>query len=242
MSNKKTFNLEDKTYFVTKPRAEEELEAKKYFNAGFQAALKQGALFRLSLQKHLEEQGLWGPDKEKELLAHKKVIFEGLKTLNKGKIKLKDAKKIALEVFETRRKIQVLLEDVNNMDSVTAEAQGDQEKFNYLISACTYDENDNKVFSSVQDYINRSEQPLGRAAAVAFASHYYGLDADFEKTLPEIQFLMKFKFVNDNLEFVNEKGEKVDKDGKKLETSVETDSGEEESGPFLDDDGTEIKV
>ena len=55
----------------------------------------------------------------------------------------------------------------------------------------------------------------------------FGLDKDYENTLPENKFLKKYKFVDDKLRFIDKKGRLIDSEGRLID----------ESGRFIDENG-----
>jgi hypothetical protein len=121
------------------------------------------------------------------------------------------------------------------LDSHTAEGQADNARFNYLVSACVvYKNNGNKYFKNYEDYLNRASDPVSFIAAQKLASIMYGLDSDFEKKLPENKFLLKYKFVNDNLELVDNKGRLIDASGRLIDQNGRFIN---EEGKFIDKDG-----
>jgi len=245
--NKKDFEFEGKKYFVVKPRPEDKRDAQKYYNKGFRKALEDGALLRVGLDKYVREQNIWDDKKQEEFDTKQTKLRDGLNTLKKGKISLSAARDIAIECSECRTFLQGLLSERNQMDENTAESQAEQERLNFLISVCVYNDKGERVYKDYSDFMRRASEDLAGAAGMAFASHLYEYDEDWQLTLPEIQFLHKYKFVNkfdDGYHLINKEGQKVDKEGKLLDISVKTDSGNEtDSEPvFLDDDGKEIVI
>jgi hypothetical protein len=65
----------------------------------------------------------------------------------------------------------------------------------------------------------------------------YGLDNNYEKSLPENKFLKKYKFVDDNLRLVNKDGHFVNEDGKLID---ENGRFVDENGNFVDRDGNRV--
>ncbi len=65
--------------------------------------------------------------------------------------------------------------------------------------------------------MTREEDPVGRPAADQFALLYYGLEPDYEKKLPENEFLLKYKYCRDDLRLVNPAGELIDLKGRRID-------------------------
>jgi hypothetical protein len=261
----RTFNIKmndkDTTLAVVSPSLEDQREATKVYNTAFSDALKAKAVVRAKLDDLLVEQGLWDDRKQNKFTELQSKILDGERKLAKGGISLSEAKKTALDMKRVREELRELISVKTNLDTHTAEGQADNARFNYLVSACTvYNENKKKYFSSYDDYMNKSADPVAVVAAQNLAGMLYGLDADYESKLPENKFLKDYKFVDEKLRlvnkegklvdeegrlidengrFINEKGEFVDKDG-----NIVTKEGEYvvEFSPFLDDSGKPVVI
>ena len=210
-------------------------ESQKIYNQSFSDAVKSGSIVRAKLDDLLKDQGLWDDKKENQFKTLQKEIFDNEKKLAKGGISLKDAKNLAISIQQLRNELRDLIAVKTNVDSHTAEGQADNARFNYLVSACVvYKNNGNKYFKNYEDYLNRASDPVSFIAAQKLASIMYGLDSDFEKKLPENKFLLKYKFVNDNLELVDNKGRLIDASGRLIDQNGRFIN---EEGKFIDKDG-----
>jgi hypothetical protein len=235
-------------------------ESQKVYNQAFSDAVKSGSIVRAKLDDLLKEQGLWNDKKEIQFKTLQKQILDNEKKLAKGGISLKAAKNVAIQTQKLRDDLRDLISVKTNLDSHTAEGQADNARFNYLVSSCVvYKNNGNKYFKNYEDYLNRSSDSVSILAAQKLASIMYGLDNDFEKKLPENKFLIKYKFVNNDLQLVDDQGRLVDEEGRLIDkngrfineegTFIDKDGNlVDESGdwlvefePFLDDDGKPIK-
>jgi hypothetical protein len=250
----KDVNLE-----VRSPSLQDQREASKVYNQAFSDALKAKAVVRAKLDDLLKDQGLWDDTKQAKFNELQSIVLQNERKLAKGGIPLSEAKKIALEMKETREKIRDLISVKTNLDVHTAEGQADNARFNYLVSACTvYKDNQQKYFTNLDDYLVRSSEEAAIKSAQNLANMLYGLDNDYESSLPENKFLKQYKFIDDKLRLLNKKGQLVDEDGRLIDESgrfidekgnfvdkfgnpVDKD-GEYivESQPFLDDDGKPI--
>jgi hypothetical protein len=210
-------------------------ESQKVYNQAFSDAVKSGSIVRAKLDDLLKEQGLWDDKKEIRFKTLQKQILDSEKKLVKGGISLKSAKNLALQIQKLRDDLRDLISVKTNLDSHTAEGQADNARFNYLVSACVvYKNNSNKYFKNYEDYLNRAADSVSVLAAQKLASIMYGLDNDFEKKLPENKFLIKYKFVNDNLELVDDKGRLIDNEGRLIDKNGRFIN---EDGKFVDKDG-----
>lgn len=200
------------------PNIDQLNEAQKVYNTAFRAAIDSRALLRPKLNDFVREQGLWDDAKDAELqtLRHRMDVAE--RKLKGGNIKLSEAHALAIEMREIRAAMRQLLAVQNELDSMTAESQAENAKFQYLVSACTvYDDTGNRVFSDVSDYLNPSIPAFTIAAAAKYASLLYGVSEDFEETLPENNFLRQYGFVDKNLRLINKEGRLVDTKGRTID-------------------------
>ena len=221
---------QDKNFIVRTPTVEDQREAQKVYNQAFTDAVKSKAIVRAKMEDFLEEQGLWNQQKKEEYENLQKDLLSKEQKLSKGGIKLVEAKKIALEMSELRSKMRELIAARTSLDNHSAEGQADNSRFNYLASVCIRNSDNSPCFSSLEDYVNRSNEEMAIVGAQNLAAMLYGLDNDFEKNLPENKFLIKFKFVDNQLRYLNKDGKLVDKDGRLVD----------ENGYFVDENGNRV--
>jgi hypothetical protein len=236
------------------------IEAGKIYSKTFSDTLRSGGMLRKKLSDELRKQGLWDDEKQKRLDELQKQIVEKEYRLHKGKMKLSEAKELALSIKKDRAEQTALLTTFNEYDSNTVEGQADNAKFNYLVYACTvYSNTKERYFKSYEEFITYKD-PVAFIAASKYAKEYYGLTENFESTLPENKFLKKYKFVDENLRFINSEGKLIDEEGHLIDENgnriddqgnrldifgyKRTEDGEfaDESEPFLDEDGKPIVV
>ena len=77
-----------------------------------------------------------------------------------------------------------------------------------------YSETGKTYFGNYEDYLNRDDDPATGQAAGNLAMLLYNLDPDYEKKLPENQFLAKYNFVDEELHLVDKTGRRVDSEGR----------------------------
>lgn len=221
-------NGEEKTFIVRSPSLADQREAQKIYNTAFTDAIKSNSVVRAKMEDVLQEQGLWNKEKQKKYEDLQQKLVDGEKKLAKGGFALSDARKLALEMRNTRLDIRDLISVRTSLDTHSAEGQADNARFNYLVSVCVvYKDNDKPYFKDLEDYTNRSDDPVALAGAQSLANMIYGLDDNFEKNLPENKFLRKYKFVNEELRFIDKKGRTVDSEGRLVD----------ENGRFIDEEG-----
>lgn len=253
---------QDVTFKVYEPTVEAYKIAAKARNEGFLVALNAKAPLRSQINTLLRNRGEWDDARETQYNALTKQILEKERQLKIGGMRLSVAKSIALEMKQARAKMRELLMDRSVLDNMTAEGQADTTHFNaLLVETLVYIDKDGKeqrYFKDLDEYTLFSASTIANIAAGKLAELIYGIGDSAEKSLPENQFLLKYKFVDDKLRLINndghlvdsegrlidKDGHYVDKDGKHVDKfgNLIDDSGEYivESKPFLDDDDNPI--
>ena len=197
--------------------------------------VRDGIMTRKELEKFMKEQNIWDDDKDKE---QQKIISEigqlerQLYVSGNGgkKLKASEGKNIAIEMRIKRNELRDLIAEKMSLEQNTAESISDNSKFEYLVANCTFYENGQKVYTSLEDYQNRADDKLAFTVASSLAAMIYSVDKDFEAKLPENKFLKMFNFVNDDLNLVNKEGDTVDLDGKRIDRN----------GYWLNDEGQRV--
>jgi len=235
-----TINGKEATLLVKSPSLQDQREATKVYNTAFSDALKAKAVVRAKLDDLLVEQGLWDDKKQFQFSALQSKILENERKLAKGGISLNEAKKLALEMRKDREELRDLISVKTNLDTHTAEGQADNARFNYLVSSCTvYNDNKKPYFSSYDEYLNKSSDPVAIQAAQQLAGMLYGLENNYEEKLPENKFLKQYKFIDDQLRLVDKEGRLVDQDGRFVD---ENGRFINEKGEFVDKDGNPVNA
>ena len=255
---KVTVDGKEQDYLVRSPTVEDQREAQKVYNQAFTDALKNKAIVRAKMDEFLEEQGLWNDEKKQNYEMLQKDLLTKEQKLSRGGIKLSDAKQLAFEMSEIRSKMRELIGSRTSLDNHSAEGQADNARFNYLASVCIRNRDNSAYFANLEDYLAKSGDDVAIVGAQTLAAMMYGLDNNFEKNLPENKFLIKYKFVDNELRFINKDGKLVDKDGRLVDENgfFVNEKGERvdkygslldkngeylvEHQPFLDDNGNPI--
>ena len=209
--------------------------------------VKDGIMTKKELTKFMRDKGIWDEAKENEQikLAQKLVELEKKLFIKQGrssKVKKSEGKDIAVEMRICRIKIRDLIAERIALEANTAESLADNAKFDFLVSACTFDEKGEKVYNSLEEYTNSGDSEIAYSAATALASMLYNLDQDFESKLPENKFLKMFGLCDDDLSLVDTEGHRVDSEGRKINERGQLINKDGEAmdaeGNLLDEDGT----
>lgn len=249
---------EDIVVYVVRPSNKDLINGQLVASATLKKAIDAGAILRSQLDEYMTKSGLWNEEKEKQATELNQSIMDDLIKLKKGGIKLKDATDLAVTI-KAKRTLKMWMEmKRRELDEYTAESQAENARFDYLVSVCTKNEDGSLVFKDVDDYKNLSSEEYAYKSASALAALINNYDTEWEKKLPENQFLIKYNLVDDKLRLVNKEGDYITSDGKKIDKDFNyvNDDGKKlnekgevidndglpivESKPFLDDDGNPV--
>ena len=235
--------------YIRKPGSSVLARAQRVHAKVWTDCVRDKIMTKQELQNFMYENNVWNSEKDLKQLTLSNDIQKLEKSLyvgSKGQktMKASEAKQIAIDMRIARAKLRDLIAERMSLEQNTAEALADNAKFDVLVASCTFDENDNRVYSSVDDYSDNSDTGFAFAAATAMAELLYSLDKDFEKTLPENKFLSDQGYVNDELSLVNKDGETVDTEGRRINEFgyYVNDSGKRTDieGNLLDENGNYI--
>ena len=223
-----------KTVYIKTPDSAINRQAQLAYNRAFRDALQSGAILRQKLDDIMREQDVWNDDKQRQYDDIVKKLSDNERAIDSGGIKLSEAAELAKEMREKREEFRGLIAERTVIDSNTAEGQADNARFNFLVHACMVDEGGKTVFASAEEYENSAVHPYAVEAARLLAEQLYGLDANYDQTLPENKFLKQYNFVDAELRLINSDGKLVDHEGRFVN----------EEGRFIDyeEDGTTFFV
>lgn len=208
-------------------------------------SVKDGLFTKISLNDFMKENGIW--DEAKEDKQH--TITENIKLLERQialgvdgrKLKVSEGKRKAIEIRQLRIELRRLISEKIGLEANTAEGLADNAKFNYLVANCTYNDKGEKVYKSLAEYDENSDDEVAFAAAATLGQMMYNLDSSYEEELPENQFLKKFNLVDEDLSLVDKSGNRVDVDGTKVNDKgwLVNDSGDriDREGHLLNEQG-----
>ena len=197
------------------PDSTDHKDSQKAYNKAFRVALESGGLLRQKIDDYAEEQGIWNEAKQKQNDEYVERINAMEELLQKGGIRLEEAKKVALDLKSLRIEFRSFLAEKNSLDQISVEGQAENARFAEIVRMCMLDPATRKPFFLTQeDYDASSDEPWVLGAASELASLMYGLDPDYDSRLTENKFLKEFDFVNEDLAPINKDGHLVDLEGR----------------------------
>lgn len=208
----------DKVIIIKKPGHLQLTDANLYAAGIFNKARQNGICVRSKIDDWLEEQGIWTKKDRETLVSLEDSINERLLSLESGKnsdgtkMKMSEARKLAIDVRVDRWKLNLLQMQRRAYDEYTVEGQTENARFDYLCSLCLLDEEGNRLFKSIDEYYESADEPHISQAASKLMNLMFGAE-DWEKNLPENQFLTKYGLIDNNGRLVNKQGQFIDKDG-----------------------------
>jgi hypothetical protein len=232
--SEKRFTFEGKEYVVKPISRKAATEGQKIYTKAFKRAVEEGAILKKSLDDHMRRQGLWDDTKQEEYMSLiKKSQDIEYKIKSRFYKKASELRDKALELKRLRNSLSSLLSEKNSMDSVTAEGQAENERFNYFVSVCVYDFLTQKpVFSSQEDYVERGDTELAGKCASEFANYFYGLEENYEDSYAENRVLKRIGLIDDKGNLIDRQGRRVDTEGNLLD----------ENGARVDENGQRIDI
>ena len=223
------------TIKVVKPTNRLNSRAQRIGATVWTQCIQDGVMTKQELMQLMENKGIWGKaeqNKQDEIQADIAALEKQLFINKKKKIKLSEAKGIAMKMKEKRIELRDHIAKRLEREGNTAEALSDNAKFDFLVANCTLWENGNKVYNNLDEYQDSGDDSLAFTAAATLAEMIYAIDSEFEKALPENAFLRAAGIINDEMQYVDKDGNRVDSKGKKIN----------DLGWYLDDDGNRVDV
>lgn len=223
---------------VVRPSRDDETSARIIANAALRQGINNNVLLRAEIDKIVKDRGIWDDKKEAEKKKATQEIKDMERRLLGGGLKKSEGKALALSIIEKRNELLKMDSKVRELSNKTAEARSDDEYFNAIVSFCTvYADTGHKVFESYEDYLEKADTKVAESAATNLMKLLFSGMNDARRNLPEYRFLLKYKYVNDDLNFIDEKGRPVDKEGRLID---ENDRYINEAGEFVDESGLRV--
>ena len=223
---------------VNKPTNEDikaaDIERAKAWNVAF----KEGVMTKAEVEKVMRKRGVWTDQKSEreaflttQILELERKLYRGD---GKSKPKLSKGREIAIEMRQCRAELRDLIQERISFDENTAESLADNARFDYLVFACSFnEETGERLFKSFQDYSDRGSSLIAITSAQLLARMMYDLDNDFEDRLPENQFLKDFNLVDESGDLIDPKTkELIDAEGRRIN----------KLGHYIDEDGNRVDI
>ena len=224
------------TIVVRKPTNRVSTDAQRIGAKVWTDCIRDGIMTKKELEVVMKSNGMWDKAKQESqdsIIADLRDLEKKLYLGKKGsKMKLSQAKDIAFKMRKKRLELRDLLAQKIELEGNTAESLSENAKFDYLVANCTFYEDGKNVYNSLEEYNDKSEDPIAFGAAATLAALMYSLDKDFEEKLPENQFLLKANLVNDDLALVNKDGNRVDTEGRLIN----------DLGQYIASDGSRVDI
>ena len=219
---------------VKKPSAQLLGKAQKIGAKVWTEAVREGLFTKLTLNDFMRKNGIWDDEKDtsQAFITSEIQRLEREIALGVGgkKLKVSEGKEKALQLRRLRNQLRELIAERIGLEANTAEGLSDNSKFNFLVANCTFYENGEKVYKSLTEYEEKSDDEIAFAAAAALGEMVYNLDKTYEASLPENQFLKRFHLVDEDLALIDKEGNRVDVDGTRVN----------DKGWLIDRDGNRI--
>jgi hypothetical protein len=254
-----TVNGQEKELTVKVPGGADYNEADKIRSKTLYEALKEGLPTIAELEQILVQKKIWNDEKGKQAKELRTKIADKEYELSRGNMKLSHGKELALEIKNLRNELRNLLLERSMYFNKSVEGYAENMHFNCLVSRClVYNNTKEPYYKDLNDYNNDNDTEVALWAAYKLANMLHGIGKDSEKNLVENEFLLKFGFVNEDLQLVDkdknlvdEEGNKVDQFGNRIDENGNLiDMGGHPRGidgsliiekqPFLDEDGSPI--
>lgn len=241
---------EEVGYYVVLPDGQTRKEAREFKADYFRKnAFKEGVYFTHQIQDLLKKKGLWSDDKEEEIKKVTRDIDDKIKLLQRGKSE-KVPTKAALreivikEVKPLRTRQLELLSERSQLDGLSLESEAQQLELDYLVVKSTFTDMQDKVYKSLEDYKEKSDEPYTEAAGRELAKLIGFSNPDWFVTLPENALLIKHKFMNSKGLLIDEEGNTISADGKRIDDEGyyinENNERVDSDGARINSDGEQI--
>jgi hypothetical protein len=214
-------------------------ESNQFYSNAFDKALADGYKLRLECEKLLEQRGLL------DTALQDKQIEDLRAKIKKHEIELRSARingrrlskdegfKLALQIRKLRKELNGVGAGLSDFFKNSAESIADNERFQYLIYACTIrQDTGERYWGSYDEMKNESEQAIYTAAINSFVKLSMGVEQDLENPFYENQWLQRMGYANKKGELVDSKGRLIDENGRLVNSE----------GYFVNEEGKRVDI
>lgn len=229
------------TVIIKKPNHKQLTEAQFYSASIFNKAKDSGMLLQSNLDAWLEDQKLFTKEEKLRVKELEQKIADGEQALTTKKhkdgrqVKLSEGRQIAIDMNLARLQLRLLYAKRKQYDEFTIEGTVENARFDHLVSTCVFKENGEPVFTDIEDYYDKKEEPYASEAAYKLMGLVFGIDEDWQKKTVENEFLLKYNFVDNDLNFIDKDGNPVNAKGDKIETPKAEETESVAASDFEDD-------
>lgn len=237
---------------VRQPTQQDLIDARLFSGGIFKKALEQDnpPPPRDKLSEYLKKLGMWDDSKDKRFKELTNKIAEGERQLARGaidkdgnKVTKEFVKNLAIDMRKWRNEQLSLIAQLRTHDYLTIEGIVEDANFNFLVSRCSY-KNGERLYKDYYDYIERQNSEEAFECASRLSKLLYG--DNFEKDNPEIKFLQKYNFMDEEMHYVDKDGNLVDENGRRIDKKGRyiNEQGQliDINGNLVDEDGNPIET
>lgn len=194
-------------------------EGDKYYSIAFNEAFENKLLLKCQVNNMLEERGIFDSKttkvKTQKLRSELRSLEVQLKSARKDGRKMTKAegREIALRMKELRNELMNIGGDLTRYYNNTVESVSDNERLNFFVYALTVYADTGKNYWKSYDEFKLDESNVKSSAVDAFIKSFYGINNDSEKELYENAWLIRHKFMDDELRLLDEKGRVINSNG-----------------------------
>lgn len=194
-------------------------------------------LLRQELETFLKNEGIWTEVQVKKVEKLQKEVQTLNKKLDRGGIKLSEGRKIAIDMMNKRAEIFETIKCRQVFDHATIESVAESHRNDFIVYlSVVYAENGQRYWPDFDSMLNDKNSAAFRDGYTNTLSIVFGVDADLERRLPETKFLLKHRFIDENLRYITKEGSYCTEDGKPIEKD---NPNLTEELPFLDEETNE---
>lgn len=208
-------NDKEVSLLVIAPNASVSREAEKIYHKTLVNGMRDNMPVMAEIDEFLEKRfPLEEERREREVVINEindkqTALLSG--RLGDQKLTREEGRKIAIEIMGLRDRLMLQNQARTALYSVTAERAADLARTNYLLYLCILNNSTRKpYFVSYEDYEEHKDSNLVLEAVKAFRD--LTTVAYDEQDDPEVKWLKKYKFMNEDGRFIDNKGRLVDAD------------------------------
>lgn len=202
--NKLDFEFDGKKYYIGEPSQADINEAELVYKIKFSEATRLGAMTSTEAQKIIEARNLWTSEDQSKVMEKMVELNAKGDELMKTK-SLPKGGRLLYEMQRLRDEILRLNIRRNSIMDNTAEAYADDHRIQYYVVACTFNEDDERVFNSVGEYLPIAGTEFGRTCLLKTITLIAHEGKDFREAWPENQWRQKQGLIDEKFEPVKEK-------------------------------------